>query len=332
MTSTLPPLIQAFSGSIGSAAANTIVYPLDLVTTRLQTTSSRKLRGLRGILLTLRHIIYVEGWSGLYDGLNADTAATLLSNFLYFYFYTFLRRIVARRKPSLPRGKGRATPVLLSAPKELGIGFLAGLASRAISQPLSVITVRLQTEGEVDEGDSSSEDGENAQSDTERRVGAAGIVKKIYNEQGLEGFWGGFTTTVPLCLSPAITLFLFQLFQRLITLWRPHKQTSLGTPSAGSAFLGAAFSNATATALLYPLILAKTQLQAHKKSLKENGNADWESQKSKLREDGGMNMLSIWERTVRKEGVGGLYQGLEAQITKGFVSEGVKMMVKQRYV
>jgi solute carrier family 25 (peroxisomal adenine nucleotide transporter), member 17 len=46
MTSTLPPLIQAFSGSIGSATANAIIYPLDLVATRLQTTSSRKLKGI----------------------------------------------------------------------------------------------------------------------------------------------------------------------------------------------------------------------------------------------------------------------------------------------
>lgn len=45
MTSTLPPLVQAVSGAVGSAAANAIVYPLDLVSTRLQTTSSKKLKG-----------------------------------------------------------------------------------------------------------------------------------------------------------------------------------------------------------------------------------------------------------------------------------------------
>lgn len=45
MTSNLPPLVQAVSGAVGSAAANAIVYPLDLVSTRLQTTSSRRLKG-----------------------------------------------------------------------------------------------------------------------------------------------------------------------------------------------------------------------------------------------------------------------------------------------
>ena len=79
MTSALPPLAQACSGALGSAAANAISYPLDLVATKLQTTSSRKFRGARGILLLIGCILDREGLAGLYDGLPADTASTLLS-------------------------------------------------------------------------------------------------------------------------------------------------------------------------------------------------------------------------------------------------------------
>ncbi|KAJ3904981.1 hypothetical protein F5879DRAFT_25944 [Lentinula edodes] len=39
MTSTLPPLVQAVAGAVGSASANTLTYPLDLVTTRVQLSS-----------------------------------------------------------------------------------------------------------------------------------------------------------------------------------------------------------------------------------------------------------------------------------------------------
>ncbi|KAI0343472.1 mitochondrial carrier [Trametopsis cervina] len=327
MTSTLPPLVQAFSGSVGSAAANAVVYPLDLIATRLQTTSSKKLRGFRGIVLALRHVVRSEGWHGLYDGLNTDTAATLISNFLYFYFYTFIRGFVVRRKgASAPRIKGRPISVLLSAPEELGIGFIAGVASRAISQPLSVITVRLQTqtEGEDDEGELNAEKGGPEEPEIRGEPnGVIDTVRRIYEEQGLEGFWGGFTTTIPLSMNPAITLFLFQLFQRLVSLRRPRTQTAIGTPSPGSAFLGAALSNVVAITLLYPLILAKTRLQVHKKDLKRDGDSESQRQDKE-------NVLRIWDRALRKQGVSGLYQGLEAQITKGFVSEGVKMMIKQR--
>jgi hypothetical protein len=42
VTSTLPPYIQAASGSLGAALANGITYPLDLVVTRLQLTRRAK--------------------------------------------------------------------------------------------------------------------------------------------------------------------------------------------------------------------------------------------------------------------------------------------------
>ncbi|EKM53611.1 uncharacterized protein PHACADRAFT_99150 [Phanerochaete carnosa HHB-10118-sp] len=332
MTSTLPPLVQAFSGAVGSAAANMVVYPLDLVATRLQTTSLKRLRGdvgFAGVLRALRHVLETEGWSGLYDGLPTDTAATIISNFLYFYFYAFLRTILVRRKTRIsppPKSKSKATPVLLGVAEELGIGFLAGVSSRAISTPLSVVTVRLQTEteGRDDRGELDPEKGD--PEDASRRGEPKGVlttVQKIYAEQGLKGFWGGFSTTIPLSLNPAITLFLFQLYRKLVV--RGSKTSALGTPSASSSFVGAAFSNAVATWLLYPLMLAKTRLQIHRKHVQEANQGPEQDKKGS-----NTSMLTIWEDALDKEGPSGLYQGLEAQLLKGFVSQGVTMMVKQR--
>jgi solute carrier family 25 (peroxisomal adenine nucleotide transporter), member 17 len=91
-----------------------------------------------------------------------------------------------------------------------------------------------------------------------------------------------------------------------------------------SSFIGAAFSNSVATWLLYPLMLAKTRLQVHRKRVKEAERA------SKEVDNGEVSMLTIWEDAFQKDGPSGLYQGLEAQLLKGFVSQGVTMMVKQR--
>ncbi|TCD66263.1 hypothetical protein EIP91_001592 [Steccherinum ochraceum] len=316
MTSTLPPLVQAVSGSIGSATANAVSYPLDLVATRLQTTSSR----FRGIVRALRHIIRSEGWSGMFDGLETDTIAQLLSNFLYFYFYSFLRSVLVRRKTrsSIPAPKTKAKPVLLSVVEELGIGFIAGVASRAISTPLSVVTVRLQTatEGDDDEGEMNAEKGE-ASEQTKEITTPVTVMRKIYSEEGLTGFWRGFTTTIPLSMNPALTLFLFQLFRRVIARGKSDKAAAQG-PTTHEAFFGAAFSNAIATVILYPLMLAKTRLQVHRKEASEKDVPTSE------------NMLTVWNKAYRREGWAGVYQGLEAQILKGFVSQGVTMMVKQR--
>ena len=46
MTSALPPLVQACSGALGSATANAVSYPLDLVATKLQISTRRGVQGL----------------------------------------------------------------------------------------------------------------------------------------------------------------------------------------------------------------------------------------------------------------------------------------------
>lgn len=94
MTSTLPPLVQAISGAIGSASANTLTYPLDLVTTRVQLASPHRASRSKGkekelhpvanfhnirAVRILQSIIRSHGVGALYDGLLTDTAGTLVS-------------------------------------------------------------------------------------------------------------------------------------------------------------------------------------------------------------------------------------------------------------
>lgn len=58
--------------------------------------------------------------------------------------------------------------------EELGVGFVAGILSRAISAPLSLITVQLQAARDDETGES-----------------VTLICKRIYKESGLSGFWRG---------------------------------------------------------------------------------------------------------------------------------------------
>jgi hypothetical protein len=41
-------------------------------------------------------------------------------------------------------------------------------------------------------------------------------------------------------------------------------------------------------------------------------------------------ILKIWQAALAREGPKGLYQGIEAQLVKGVVSQGVALMVKTR--
>lgn len=95
-----------------------------------------------------------------------------------------------------------AVPTLLSVSEELGIGFVAGVASRAISTPLSVITVRLQTGSDDEDEEARLNIEKDGVEDVEpvKPMGVIGIVKRIYQEEGLQGFWGGAYSLVYACI------------------------------------------------------------------------------------------------------------------------------------
>ncbi|KAG8995031.1 hypothetical protein FRB93_001221 [Tulasnella sp. JGI-2019a] len=250
MTSTLPPLTQAVSGGVGSFTANAVLFPLDVVVTHMQTNRSEASKKKKGWNDFLREIVEEEGWSGLYSGFVSDSLATLLSNFIYFYTYTSLRgRLLAvrirraERLKTIPRNSlphpyppRHPNPIALSTAEELSAGFIAGVISRLISTPLSVVTVRMQAGG-----------------GRHKKTGVISALKSIYRDEGILGLWKGLGSTIILCSNPAITLFLFQLYRRFL----PRDKT----PTASQAFIGGAVPNALAVALLYPAIIIKTIVQ-----------------------------------------------------------------------
>lgn len=306
MTSTLPPRIQASSGAAGAVVANAITYPLDLITTRVQL--SRRTSSYPGDVSTTKRIIdkalKKDGITGFFSGLESDSLSTMMSSFLYFYLYSFLRTRMLQRKNN-GNSTGSKPSMMLSVPEELLIGYISGVTSKSITTPLSVITVRLQSEGHDDEETPGS-----VEKGTElghNRI--IRVVDRIYSESGLSGFWKGMSTTIVLSTNPAFTMLFLQLFQRLFLKGKDRER-----PTGAQGFIGGAVSNFLAVLLLYPLILAKTRLQSDSKP--------GEAKKP--------NLLSVLGDILSAHGVAGLYQGLSVQLSKAVLNQGVTLMIKQR--
>ncbi|GAA5994927.1 uncharacterized protein JCM10292_004435 [Rhodotorula paludigena] len=344
MTSNLPPLVQAGSGSVGAVLSNALVFPLDTLTTRLQASNRSARRrpprgsaspsgGYNSLLSALRTIYRTEGLAAFYSGLGPDSLSTLLSQFLYFFAFSTLRdRFQARklrRQGVEPAAKKVSSAPILSAVEELAVGCLAGIIAKGVVSPLSMITVRAQTSSGArqdvvggEKGDKRAVDpkasrtaGADASDDDEDESSygsapsALAIAKEIYDEQGLSGFWSGFQSTIILTLNPAITFYAFAALKRALI---PAKHREHPTPM--QTFLCGALASSVASAITYPLILAKTRLQFKSPT----GRALYSSQ------------FDVFRRIMRKEGLAGLYQGVESQLLKGFFSEGVKLLVKDR--
>ncbi|GAA5850063.1 hypothetical protein JCM8547_001000 [Rhodosporidiobolus lusitaniae] len=354
MTSTLPPLAQATSASVGAVVSNVLVFPLDTLVSRLQTSSSSSRRpsssgGYSSIAKAVRTILEQSGVKGFYAGLGPDSLSTLISQFVYFFFFSALRERFVQRQlrggqgekvalsssSSSSSSSSRPPPPVLSAIEELAIGCLAGIVAKGLVSPLSMITVRAQTSSEqkgdavggkkgdlkpVDEkavdvkagngglkageSDDESEDGTYKEAPS-----AVRIAREIYEEQGIGGFWSGFQSTVFLTTNPAITYYVFAALQRAFI---PAKHRL--HPKPYQTFLCGALASATASAVTYPLILAKTRLQFRSPT----GRALYSS------------MLDVFRKLYARHGMAGLYTGIAAQLIKSTFSEGIKLLVKDR--
>jgi solute carrier family 25 (peroxisomal adenine nucleotide transporter), member 17 len=294
----LNALGHAVSGSVGTAISTATLYPLDLVTTRLK--AQKQLEGqvkYDGIVDAFRAIISREGgFSALYSGLGPDVFKSVVDSFLFFGFYNYLRRYT--------RGKPHFV-------KELALGALAGACSRAVTTPISNVVTRKQT----------STDAETLRE----------IVADIKKQGGLLGLWSGYSATLVLTLNPSITFFVNR---RLATRIIPALEEE-DFPVAWAAFLLAAISKATATAVTYPFQTAKTRLQLSSRSSDEKSE---EAPKASEREARSVirRLLRLLDRTIfgvvfrliKNEGFCALYHGLQGELLKSFFSHGLTMFTK----
>ncbi|KAF9366510.1 hypothetical protein BGX34_001948 [Mortierella sp. NVP85] len=332
------------------------------------TTTTRTLSGATGskekihytsVVDAIRKTYRSEGFLALYSGLGSDTVATLMSNFVYFYIYMALRQYKEHRRKS-----GQ-----LSTVQELFLGAEAGIISRLFTNPIHVITTRQQVMGkqlqhqkeQAGAGAAVGSKGKAKAEDT--KISARAIIREIYTQDGILGFWAGYAPTVILSINPSITYFLFETIKKMIitrqtqALLAKDKSPAKSALAAASAltslqiFFISACSKAIASFLTYPLILTKTKLQAKSEDDEEDENSGKEGAKDEEAAIGSNDnntstaesqstkkakkftgISDVIRTVVKDKGIAGLYTGCQGQVVKGFFSFGLMYMIKDRVV
>ncbi|KAI8617496.1 mitochondrial carrier domain-containing protein [Chytriomyces sp. MP71] len=317
---------EALTGSLSAVAANAVVFPLDVVAARLQVQSKAlaalkqrdasggegKDRAYTSQLDALVRIAREEGIAnGLFAGMAVSLTQTAASAFLYFLFYAFVRRAYVR---VLDRRAGKIG-MRPSTTAELTLGAIAGALSRAVTNPISVISTRLQT----------------AASSTT----AISVVKDVVDSDGILGLWRGFPASLILTVNPSIT---YGLFERVKGLILAHRAKHIGTTVAKVAlgptetFLVGAFTKALATIVTYPYILAKIRMQ-WRPPKSQNEEKSQISAESKMLQDA-VNYKSAQDVLVKvfqTEGLIGWYAGLNAQLLKAVLCQGILFLTKDYF-
>ncbi|KAF8246495.1 mitochondrial carrier [Wilcoxina mikolae CBS 423.85] len=315
----LPPWGYAVAGATGAVLANAVVYPLDIVKTKLQvqvkkrpatTADEKKPNGTsngttsNGITINgstsageheeehehydstldaIFKIVAKAGIPGLYSGIAGSLLGVASTNFAYFYWYTFVRNWYLRRV---------GNPSSLNTATELLLGAVAGALAQLFTIPVAVVTTRQQTRPL------------NAP-----HVGLLDTAREVIAEDGASGLWRGLKASLVLVVNPAITYGSYQKFKEILY---PNK-TRL---SAFESFLLGALSKAVATCATQPLIVAKVGLQSRPPPARKGKPFK--------------SFIEVMRFIVEHEGALGLFKGIGPQIMKGLIVQGMLMMTKEK--
>jgi len=271
--------------------ANSLVYPLDLVKTKLQVQvkPSEATKGdsdephYSSTWDAITKIATAEGVTGLYAGMVGSLAGVASTNFAYFYWYSVVRSVYFRYN------KTTAHP---STAIELSLGAVAGALAQLFTIPVAVITTRQQTQKACD------------------RKGFFDTAKEVVDsEDGVSGLWRGLKASLVLVINPAIT---YGAYERLKDIIFPGK-TSL---KPWEAFMLGAVSKSLATIATQPLIVAKVGLQSRPPPSRQGKPFK--------------SFVEVMQFIIENEGVMSLFKGMGPQLLKGLLVQGILMMTKER--
>ncbi|KAI1133055.1 mitochondrial carrier [Nemania abortiva] len=289
----LPPWGFAVAGATGAVLANTLVYPLDIVKTRLQVQVKRKPEDAHHDSHPHQHytstwdaitkMVAEDGIKGLYAGMNGALIGVASTNFAYFYWYSIVRELYF---------KSKKVPTPPSTATELVLGAVAGAIAQVFTIPVAVVTTRQQTQSKAE------------------RKGLIETAREIIDgEDGPSGLWRGLKASLVLVINPAIT---YGAYERLKAVLFPGKARL----TAGEAFLLGAMSKALATIATQPLIVAKVGLQSKPPPQRQGKHFK--------------GFVEVMQFIVKHEGLLGLFKGIGPQILKGLLVQGILMMTKER--
>ena len=213
----------------------------------------------------------------------------------------------------------------IGALSNLILGCMAEWSHLPVTLPIDCLTTAIQTDA--------------------KNRGALALLCSMLAERGVGGFYKGIEAYTVLCLKPAIQYTVYEQVKGAVLAARAAggaarrrerggnsggggadggddrpaspSSSSSSSLSASEAFFLGMFARVIATMLTYPYLRAKVMLQST-----YGNNATTTIKKPTI-------MQMIGEQ-VREGGVGGLYQGIGPELTRGVFSAALMMMVKER--
>lgn len=340
--------INGLAGAGGGIVAQLLTYPLQAVNTREQTERKAKAAVLtrsnadisavglphrppkhaQSTLHKLWEVVRYEGWGGLYRGLLPSLVGTVASQAVYYYFYQLLKNEAEARAQRRKRsGSGDGSLGMFGA---LVVAAMAGCANVLLTNPIWVVVTQMQTHAQAHKKDVAAAGGvekpvpQAAEQPplaptVHHKVGAFDVVRELYKESGILGFWRGVIPTLIMVSNPAIQFTIYETLLKRLTSKRVHNSHGVKYVSALEVFLLGAIAKLGATVMTYPLLVVKSRLQA-----KQSKGVDKSAHYT--------GTLDALVKMIRYEGVAGFYRGMSTKIVQSVVAAAVLFAIKEELV
>ncbi|XP_048473697.1 peroxisomal membrane protein PMP34-like [Rhincodon typus] len=239
----------------------------------------------------LAKIVKEEGLLALYRSWFPVISSLCCSNFVYFYTFNALKDAWVKGQPS-------------TNGKDLVMGFISGIVNVMVTTPLWVVNTRLKLQGAVLRSD-----------DIERTnyMGILDATSRIVREEGVLALWSSTFPSLLLVFNPAIQFMFYEGLKRQLMRGRT-ELLSL------EVFIIGAIAKAIATTVTYPLQTVQSLLRFGQQKVDSEGRIV-----GSLR-----RVVYILRQRVRKQGLWGLYKGLEAKLLQTILTSALMFLIYEK--
>lgn len=267
------------SGGLAGTVASCLTNPLEVIKTQLQ--SSTRLGNLPKNPVTIgQKIMETDGVAGFFRGLAPTLIGIIPSRSAYFYAY---QQVKKQLDPVLPAG---------STPNALVAGFMAGIASNTLTNPIWMVRTRVQLLADASLGQRAYN-------------GYGDAISTIFREDGIKGFYKGIQASYWGCTEGAIQFVIYEKLKARLLKRENAKRAKMGLPPTEELpkviyFWSAAAAKMTASIATYPHEVARTRMREQAR----DGVYKYKSMFQSLRV------------IAAEEGTRGLYSGMPVHLLK----------------
>ncbi|KAJ8682710.1 hypothetical protein QAD02_018502 [Eretmocerus hayati] len=244
---TLPKVIN---GGIAGIIGVSVVFPLDLVKTRLQ----NQVVGPGGEKMyssmfdCFKKTYKAEGYFGMYRGSAVNIILITPEKAIKLTFNDIFRH-------KLSKGPGQPLPLL----REMIAGGLAGACQIVVTTPMELLKISMQDAGRV--AAAAAAKAKAGQGPPPKQASALALMSELWKKRGILGFYQGTGATA--LRDVTFSVIYFPLFARLNSLGPKRPD---GSSVFWCSFLSGCAAGSAAALTVNPFDVVKTRLQALNKA------------------------------------------------------------------